>query len=67
MQKFNDISAAERKMETQNHHPIFDKEDNQEISLLDGIPSNQIQETDVKIEDKSAGMMLPGVDTDDLR
>ena len=35
--------------------------------LLDGIPSNQIQETDVKIEDKSAGMMLPGVDTDDLR
>lgn len=67
LQKFNDISAAERKMETQNHHPIFDKEDNQEISLLDGIPSNQIQETDVKIEDKSAGMMLPGVDTDDLR
>lgn len=67
LQHFNDISAAERKTETLNHHPIFDKEDSQEISLLDGIPSNQIQENDVQIEENAANMALPGVDDDDLR
>ena len=67
LQHFNDINAAERKTETLNHHPIFDKEDSQEISLLDGIPSNQIQENDVQIEENAANMALPGVDDDDLR
>lgn len=46
-----------------NHHPIFDNEDNQEISLLDGIPSNQIHEDDVEIEEQ---ISLPGVDDEDL-
>lgn len=67
LQHFNDISAAERKTETLNHHPIFDKEDSQEISLLDGIPSNQIQENDVQIEEKCRQHGFAGVDDDDLR
>lgn len=67
LQHLDDLGAAERKLESQNHHPVFDKEDNQEISLLDGIPSNQIQENDVKIEENKGNIVLPGVDTDDLR
>ena len=67
LQQFNDKSAADHKMEPQKHHPIFDKEDNQEISLLDGIPSNQIQENDVKIEENNGNIVLPGVDNDDLK
>ena len=43
----------ERKDESQNHHPIFDKESNQEISLLDGIEENKIGDEDVFVEDKS--------------
>lgn len=34
---------VERKDESQNHHPVFDKENNMEISLLDGIETNKIQ------------------------
>lgn len=64
LKQLDDVSADERKAEASNHHPIFDKEDSQEISLLDGIPSNQIQENDVQIEDSN--IVLPGVDKDDL-
>lgn len=64
LQTFAAQEKAERKSENVNHHPIFDKEDNQEISLLDGIPSNQIQEDDVEIEEST--MALPGVDREDL-
>ena len=57
------------KKELQNHHPIFDKEDNKEISLLDDISARKINENDVKIEDKKTSPAHPnviGVDEDDL-
>lgn len=59
----------ERTKEGSNHHPIFDKEDNQEISLLDGIASSQIQDSNVEIEESktaAARVKIPGVDDEDL-
>ncbi|MBS4774201.1 MAG: diguanylate cyclase [Proteobacteria bacterium] len=43
---------VERKDESQNHHPIFDKENNSEISLLDGIEANKITDEQVFVEEK---------------
>lgn len=34
----------EHKDESQNHHPVFDKEDNVEISLLDGVEGGKLEE-----------------------
>jgi len=53
LQMFNHHENMERKDFTQNHHPVFDGEDNREISLLDGISSNQIHDNNVEIEDKN--------------
>lgn len=44
----------ERKDESQNHHPVFDKENNLEISLLDGIETSKIQGEKTVVEDKSS-------------
>ena len=53
LEAFIALGQIERKDESQNHHPIFDKESNQEISLLDGIEENKIGDEDVFVEDKS--------------
>ena len=53
MHQFNNQQNSERKEENITHHPVFDGEDNREISLLDGIPSSQIYDDNVEIEDKS--------------
>lgn len=45
---------VERKDESQNHHPIFDKENNSEISLLDGIEANKITDEQVFVEEKNS-------------
>lgn len=42
---------VERRDESNNHHPIFDKENTAEISLLDGIEASQIQDETTVIED----------------
>ena len=63
-------ASAERKNEEANHHPIFDKENSVEISLLDGVESNHIQSSEkTEIEEPriTAGTVLPGVDEEDLR
>ena len=52
LQMFNNREINERKENNMPHHPVFDGEDNREISLLDGIPSNQIPDEDVEIEEK---------------
>lgn len=44
---------VERKDESQNHHPIFDKENNVEISLLDGIEETKIDSDKVFVEEQS--------------
>ena len=49
LKNFN--AAIEYKDESSNHHPIFDKENTQEISLLDGIDSNHMAEGQTKIEE----------------
>ena len=46
---------VERRDESNNHHPIFDKENTAEISLLDGIETNQMQENTTVIENKKTG------------
>lgn len=43
----------ERKDESQNHHPIFDKENSAEISLLDGIEENKIGDEQVFVEEQN--------------
>ncbi len=53
LQMFNYRENTERKDYAQNHHPVFDGEDSREISLLDGISSNQIHDNNVEIEDKN--------------
>jgi len=50
---FNQQQNAERKEDNNTHHPVFDSEDNREISLLDGISSSQIHDDNVDIEDKT--------------
>ena len=67
LSKLGSEDETERK-ESQNHHPIFDKEDNREISLLDGIDSSRIQEDNVEIEEKKRqnGINILGVDDEDL-
>ncbi len=63
-------ASAERKNEEANHHPIFDKENSVEISLLDGVESNHIQsseKTEIEEPRVTAGTVLPGVDEEDLR
>ena len=52
MKNFN--SSVEYKDESANHHPIFDKENTQEISLLDDIGSNHIIEGKTQIEEQSS-------------
>ena len=49
LKNFN--AAIEYKDESSNHHTIFDKENTQEISLLDGIDSNHMAEGQTKIEE----------------
>ncbi len=50
---FDSKEAQERiKSETSTRHPIFDKEETEEISLLDGIEANHIQEGQTRIEDE---------------
>ena len=44
----------EHKDDSANHHPIFDKENAQEISLLDGIDANHIVEAQSQIEQPEA-------------
>lgn len=67
LSKLGSEDETERK-ESQNHHPIFDKEDNREISLLDGIDSSRIQEDNVEIEEKKrqTGVNILGIDDEDL-
>lgn len=49
---FDNQEAQDRiKNEVNNRHPIFEKEENEEISLLDGIESNHIQENTTQIEE----------------
>lgn len=52
LESFVAQGQVERKDESQNHHPIFDKENNDEISLLDGIEANNITDDQVFVEDK---------------
>jgi len=73
MKNFN--AAIEYKDDSANHHPIFDKENAQEISLLDGIDANHIVEGQTHIEqpaskfekakDENAYPVL-GVENDEL-
>ena len=55
LQSFIKQGQVERKDESQNHHPVFDKENNMEISLLDGIETS-------KIDAGAASVELPGKD-----
>lgn len=42
LENFISQGQVERKDESQNHHPVFDKENTKEISLLDGIETSKI-------------------------
>lgn len=53
MEGFMASGQAEHKDESQNHHPVFDKENNEEISLLDGVETVQISNEDTQIEEPS--------------
>lgn len=59
---------VERKDESQNHHPVFDKENAAEISLLDGIETSKLQNEQTFVEDaRESRSVLPGVDAEDLK
>lgn len=67
---FDNKDSQERiKNEANNRHPIFDKEECEEISLLDGIEAKHIQSDAPKIEEKNSGNLYPilGVDEEDLK
>ena len=42
LKTFNEASPTVHKDEAVNHHPVFDKDNNSEISLLDGVETSQI-------------------------
>ena len=70
LKNFN--AAVEHKDDSANHHPIFDKENAQEISLLDGIDANHIVEAQSQIEQPEAQKAqetypILGVDNDELK
>ena len=71
MEAFDNKEAQERiKNEANNRHPIFEKEENSEISLLDGIESNHIQSESPNIEEQKIDKIdypILGVDEDDLK
>lgn len=50
LKNFN--ASVEYKDESSNHHPIFDKENTQEISLLDGVDTNHIVDSQTQIEEQ---------------
>ena len=52
--KFKENSQNELKDESQNHHPIFDKETNREISLLDGVDVAPISAEETSLEKKES-------------
>lgn len=70
MEAFDNKETQERmKNEVNNRHPIFDKEETEEISLLDGIEAKHIQGAAPKIEENhevDTGLLL-GVDEEDLK
>lgn len=43
METFIKQGQTERRDESQNHHPVFDKENNAEISLLDGVEAQNLE------------------------
>ena len=43
MENFIKQGQTERRDESQNHHPVFDKENNAEISLLDGVEAQNLE------------------------
>lgn len=51
LKNFN--ATLDHKDESSNHHPIFDKENTQEISLLDGVDTNHIVDNQTKIEEQT--------------
>ena len=51
LDKFVAAGQVERKDESKNHHPIFDKENSAEISLLDGIETAPISEGATMVEE----------------
>ncbi len=53
LEAFMAQGQVERKDESQNHHPIFDKEKSAEISLLDGIEENKISDDKVFVEEQN--------------
>ena len=53
IKKFEESGQIEHKDESQNHHPVFDKENSEEISLLDGVEAGQISNEDTQIEEPS--------------
>ncbi len=52
LKNFN--ATLDHKDESSNHHPIFDKENTQEISLLDGVDTNHIVDNQTKIEEQTS-------------
>lgn len=67
---FDNKETQERmKNEENNRHPIFEKEESTEISLLDGIDANHIQENASNIEEQENKVDYPilGVDEEDLK
>ncbi len=54
MKKFMSGEQVEPKDESQNHHPVFDKENSEEISLLDGVETGQISNETPQIEEPSS-------------
>lgn len=52
IKKFKE-TGNDLKDESQNHHPVFDKENSEEISLLDGVETGKISNEDTQIEESS--------------
>ena len=57
---------AERKDESKNIHPIFDKENNMEVSLLDGIETNKMEDLNTQMPKSADKRVILGVDKEDL-
>ncbi len=67
LKNFNPETNTMHKDEASNRHPIFEKEQSQEVSLLDGIESNHITEGTNSIEQNNKpNINVPGVDIEDL-
>lgn len=60
------IKQGQIERKDESHHPIFDKENNMEISLLDGVETSKLQNEKTFVEEPAKKIIPLGIDKEDM-